>query len=190
MSSPTRRRDMDIMKLMMSDFDVRLKNDDSPNEFYVKFHGPKNSVYETGIWKIHVTLPANYPYRSPSIGFMNRIYHPNIDETSGSVCLDVINQTWSPMFELLNIFNVFLPQLLMYSNPGDPLNGEAASLLLSNKEDYEKKVRDYVKKYASEDFSNQDEESESENYEDDDDFMDEDEEFSDIDDMDMSMEGL
>lgn len=57
------------------------------------------------------------------------------------MCLDVINQTWSPMFDMINIFEVFLPQLLRYPNPTDPLNGEAAALLMREPASYETKVK-------------------------------------------------
>lgn len=60
---------------------------------------------------------------------------------SGSVCLDVINQTWSPMYDMINIFEVFLPQLLRYPNPTDPLNGEAAALMMREPKSYEAKVK-------------------------------------------------
>lgn len=43
--------------------------------------------------------------------------------------------------ELLNVFDVFIPQLLRYPNPSDPLNGEAASLLMKDAESYNNKVR-------------------------------------------------
>ena len=97
--------------------------------------------------------------QSPSIGFTNKMFHPNVDESSGAVCLDVINQTWSPMyaqqlscrfalskqllhrFDLVNVFEVFLPQLLLYPNPSDPLNGEAAALLMRDPGQYAARIR-------------------------------------------------
>eukprot|EP01119_Soliformovum_irregulare_P003122 TRINITY_DN1342_c0_g1_i1.p1 TRINITY_DN1342_c0_g1~~TRINITY_DN1342_c0_g1_i1.p1 ORF type:complete len:182 (-),score=45.23 TRINITY_DN1342_c0_g1_i1:272-817(-) len=149
MSSPNKRKEVDLMKLMTSDFEVTM-SDDSATEFVVKFHGPKESPYEGGSWNVRVELPPTYPYKSPSIGFLNKIFHPNVDLRSGSVCLDVINQTWSPMFDLINIFESFLPQLLLYPNPSDPLNGEAAALLLREPEKYKERVKEMVQKFASE----------------------------------------
>ncbi len=52
------------------------------------------------------------------------------------------------MYDLVNVFDVFLPQLLSYPNPSDPLNPEAASLMIKDNEKYKTKVKDYVKKYA------------------------------------------
>lgn len=47
MSSPKRRIETDVMKLMMSDYEVTLVNDNM-QEFYVIFKGPsesKSSLY-------------------------------------------------------------------------------------------------------------------------------------------------
>jgi len=45
------------------------------------------------------------------------------------------------MYDMINIFEVFLPQLLRYPNPSDPLNGEAAAMLLREPKAYELKVK-------------------------------------------------
>ncbi|KAJ1734179.1 ubiquitin-conjugating enzyme E2 H [Coemansia sp. Benny D160-2] len=127
---------------------VELVNDNM-QEFYINLCGPDDTPFAGGEWRLHVELPDQYPYKSPSIGFSNKIFHPNIDELSGSVCLDVINQSWSPMFDLLNIVESFVPQLLRYPNPTDPLNGEAAALLMRDTSAYEAKVKEYVIRYAS-----------------------------------------
>ncbi|GMG50873.1 unnamed protein product [Aspergillus oryzae var. brunneus] len=101
---------------------------------------------------------SSYPTNTPTRAL--------VSGSSGSVCLDVINQTWSPMYDMINIFEVFLPQLLRYPNPSDPLNGEAAAMLMREPKSYEAKVKgrlstktldmhyiliitEYVAKYAS-----------------------------------------
>jgi ubiquitin-conjugating enzyme E2 H len=39
------------------------------------------------------------------------------------------------------VFEVFLPQLLLYPNPSDPLNGEAAALLMREPQTYNQRVK-------------------------------------------------
>ena len=50
----------------------------------------------------------------------------------------------SPLFPpavLVNVFETFLPQLLLYPNASDPLNGEAAALHMRDPPAYIRKVK-------------------------------------------------
>ena len=85
--------------------------DEASRTIAVTFSGAcvPGTAYEGGAWRVRVTLPADYPYKSPSVAFITRIYHPNVDGDSGTVCLDALNQTWSPLYDLSAVFEVFLP---------------------------------------------------------------------------------
>ena len=106
--------------------------------------GPEDTCYEGGKWKINILFPKNYPFKSPSVGFEDKIYHPNVDFKSGTICLNVLNSTWTPIYTVQHIVETFLPQLLTYPNADDPLNIEAAKLFTDNPEEFKNKVREYI----------------------------------------------
>jgi len=138
----------EIHKLSKKNYVVEHDEGMQESSFIVTIRGPESTPFSCGRFKIRIYLPNEFPFKSPSIGFITRVFHPNIDETSGSVCLDVLNQVWSPLYDVLNVIELFLPQLLAYPNPDDPLNLEAGKLYLSSKMAYEEKVREYVRKHA------------------------------------------
>ena len=46
MVQANKRRDKDVMKLLVSEYEVELAHDNSNAEFFVKFLGPTESPYE------------------------------------------------------------------------------------------------------------------------------------------------
>jgi ubiquitin-protein ligase len=51
------------------------------------------------IFKLNIHFPANYPMSPPVIRFESPCYHPNVDLTSGAICLDILQAsvvTYSP----------------------------------------------------------------------------------------------
>ena len=133
----------DIKKLIKGGYKIQYENENN-TLFSLLLDGPKESLYDGGKWRIRIHIPEEYPFKSPSVGFVDRILHPNIDYNSGSICLDVLNQTWSPIFNLSHIIETFLPQLLSYPNPDDPMNEEIAILMKDSPEEYMALVKSSV----------------------------------------------
>ena len=151
-----RRATRDIAEMRGAGLHVYADGDEGKGEegdmeincFRVDFAGPSETPYEGCTWALRFTLPEQFPFKSPSVGFVQRIYHPNIDEASGSVCLDALNSAWSPSFTLAHIVQELLPYLLRYPNPSDPLNREAAALLANDAKAFEAKARKHSQKNA------------------------------------------
>jgi len=145
-----RRINKDINSLKKEDLNIFIPESDI-KKIIVDFKGPKDTIYETGVWKIKIEFPVEYPLKSPCVNFETPIYHPNVEPKSGAICLDVLTTEWTPMYEIKHIFDTFLPQLLSYPNPDDPFNTVAAAELKNNKAKFEKNVIEYINKYCNKD---------------------------------------
>uniref|UniRef100_F1LG80 Ubiquitin-conjugating enzyme E2 H n=1 Tax=Ascaris suum TaxID=6253 RepID=F1LG80_ASCSU len=100
--NPNRRASSDVMRLMRSKHEAKVSRD--MKRLVVKFYGPKDTAYEGGVWLIRVCVTDIYPFKAPLVGFMNRIFHPNVDESTGVICLDVTGHAWSPLYEHMEKF--------------------------------------------------------------------------------------
>jgi len=142
----------DIEELRNAGFQIQSEDGKSEltnfETFVTVLQGPKDTPYFGGSWKIRFTFTTMYPFTSPSVGFVDKILHPNVDWASGTICLDALNKKWSPVFSLKHIMESLLPYLLIYPNPNDPLNRDAASMYLDNKEMYNTKVIECVNQHA------------------------------------------
>lgn len=143
----------DIADLNASGLEVSPDTDDGSGElqlncFRVKLVAPPDTPYSGYAWHIRFTIPDKYPFNSPSVGFVQKILHPNIDWASGSICLDALNKKWSPVFTIKHVVESLLTYLLTYPNPEDPLNREAAALMRDNPEAYKVKVLETTRRYA------------------------------------------
>lgn len=114
---------------------------------YVTIKGPDDSLYAGSQFTICCILPPEYPMKSPSVAFKSKIWHPNIEQTSGAICLDVLGKKWSPVIYLRDVFELYIPQLLLHPEPEDPFNAEAARMMLADVAAYNDFVRDHCAKH-------------------------------------------
>lgn len=104
-----------------------LHSTDNMREFRGFIQGPKNSFYAGHLFQIVIRVQNDFPFKPPSVYFLTKIFHPNIHPKSGEVCLDIIKNSWKPVFNLVVLLDC-LRDLLSHPNADSPLNCDAGML--------------------------------------------------------------
>ncbi|ORM41860.1 Ubiquitin-conjugating enzyme E2 2 [Babesia sp. Xinjiang] len=102
--------------------------------------GPDNTEWEGGIFTLALKFTNEYPHRPPTVKFTTKIFHPNVYQ-DGSICLDILDKEWSPVFDVSAILTS-IQSLLTDPNNQSPANKEAAILYTEYRSEYVRKVRE------------------------------------------------
>lgn len=128
---------------------IALPDEADMHKWHITMHGPSNSAYAGGQFGLVVDMPAEYPFKPPTVTFATRIYHPNVtNDSAGSICIaDLKPENWKPASKLLGVLES-IRNLLIEPNPDDPLEARIAEEYRNNRKEWEKQVKFYVGKYA------------------------------------------
>ena len=108
---------------------------------------PPRPLHPTSNDQQDVVLPEAYPFLPPKMKFITKVYHPNVSSTSGTICLDIIGDSWSPVL-LLRSTLISLQSLLSSPEPTDPQDAEVASHYMTSKQSFDDTARYWTKIYA------------------------------------------
>ena len=151
---------LQTMKYLKKEFD-QLQNDpilalgvtvglpDPSNIFHWKItlSGPQDTPYAGGLFFLTADFPDTYPQTKPEIRFVNKIYHLNVSPSNGHICISTLN-SWKPKTPMVDVISAIFA--LFYSqNPGSPYSGEMAREYESNRREFDRKAKEWTKKYAS-----------------------------------------
>ena len=107
--------------------------------------GPKDSVWERGIYKLYMEFPKDYPLKPPRCYFKPVLPHPNI-YPSGTVCLSILNEEedWKPSLTIKAILLGIQKLLKDEPNLASPAQLEATKLYKKDKDKYSKQAREFA----------------------------------------------
>ncbi|KAF2486918.1 ubiquitin-conjugating enzyme/RWD-like protein [Neohortaea acidophila] len=113
-------------------FPLNASTSDDLTQLDILLAGPTHTPFAAGAWKLHLTIPPEYPQAPPTAHFRTPIFHPNVDPQTGGVCVETLKRDWDSKLTLRDVL-VTISCLLIQPNPDSALNAEAGALI---QEDY------------------------------------------------------
>ena len=127
-------------------------NKNNPYKWKCSMIAPKDSLYNGGLFFLHIIFPEEYPNIPPEIKFITPIYHINVNHVNqpgcplGKVYLTALNE-WNSKYRMRGILpNIFA--LFYISNMEHPYGIDRLIEMKNNQNLYEEKIKYFTKKYA------------------------------------------
>ena len=113
-----------------------------------RVEGAKGTPFEGGYFHFKIEIPEQYPFEPPEVKMITKVYHPNINSKTGSICVNILKKgVWVPTNSIQSVL-LSLQGLLTKPNPDSPLVGEINKVYLEDIDKYNETVREWVKLYA------------------------------------------
>ena len=143
----------DLQGVLPASCTLEFKDVDDLRQFKVVIR-PKEGLWKGGKFLFVIQIPPDYNLKPPVVTCQTRIWHPNITE-DGKICLSILRDSsidgtgWLPTRSLKDVvwgLDSLFTDLLNFD---DPLNTHAADQYSKDRNSFERKVREYVRIYAS-----------------------------------------
>merc|ERR1719379_1859047 len=108
---------------------IQLRADkETLTEINAEIQGPVGTPYEGGTFRVKLVLGNTFPAQPPKGYFLTPIFHPNVDQARGEICVNTLKKDWSSDHKLKHVL-IVIRCLLIHPNPDSALNEEAGRLL-------------------------------------------------------------
>ncbi|XP_015747954.1 PREDICTED: ubiquitin-conjugating enzyme E2 U-like [Acropora digitifera] len=120
-------------------------NEDDMFTWEGSIKGPKDTMWEGGIFKLYLQFNEQYNAQPPRIFFHTIPFHPNVDPTTGQICADFLDDmhSWK---EFYSIPYMLLSVQMLLSNPviENAVNPNAAQIFATSPTSFRQMVLDCV----------------------------------------------
>lgn len=112
----------------------------SLSEILAEIEGPEQTPYHTRYFQLKLVLSTDFPATPPRGYFLTKIYHPNVDPTTGAICVNTLKRDWTPTTSLSHVLTV-IRCLLIVPFPESSLNDEAGKNFMDSYDEYARRAK-------------------------------------------------
>lgn len=104
-----------------------------------ELEGPQGTPYESKLFRLKLVLGVDFPQSPPRGFFLTKIYHPNVDMSTGAICVNTLKKDWVITTTFSHVLSV-IRCLLIVPFPESSLNDEAGKLFMESYDEYSKRA--------------------------------------------------